>query len=246
MTREESWLLQEKWNGNKTEGFFTDCIRLESGEPLAYVIGHTPFLGCTIHLDSHPLIPRPETEFWVQEVISEINKKSLDEIYLLDLCAGSGCIGVSVLAHIPNAHVDFVEIDVSHHSTIQKNIDANTTDQKRTKIIGGNLFDTVTDQYDYILTNPPYIDPQLDRIETSVREYEPHLALYGGDAGLSIINEIIHNAQNSLKSQGKLIIEHEPEQTHAIGVLAETNGFVPTNCKDQYGVYRFTHLTRKA
>ena len=70
---EEKWLLQEKYHGEKTEAFFADCKRLALGEPLGYLIGHVPFLDCTIWLDNHPLIPRPETEHWVEQVIEVIN-----------------------------------------------------------------------------------------------------------------------------------------------------------------------------
>ena len=72
MNPEVDWLLNEKYHGEKTSAFFTDCVRLETGEPLAYVIGHIPFLDCTIYLDSRPLIPRVETEFWVEKLITTI------------------------------------------------------------------------------------------------------------------------------------------------------------------------------
>src|SRR5512138_3415194 len=98
MVREEEWLLKEKWNGEKSEGFFADCQRLRDGEPLAYVIGHTPFLNTIIYLDSKPLIPRVETEFWVEKAIMEIQDfsrgQTLGTVQVLDVCAGSGCIGV--------------------------------------------------------------------------------------------------------------------------------------------------------
>ncbi len=66
MSKDIAWLLQEKYGGEKSEAFFADCKRLALGEPLGYLIGHTPFLDCTIYLDSKPLIPRAETEFWTE------------------------------------------------------------------------------------------------------------------------------------------------------------------------------------
>ena len=146
MNQEQQWLLNEKYNGVKTPEFENDLKRLESGEPLAYVIGWQPFCGTKIYLDSHPLIPRSETEYWAKLVIDEIKTKESPKI--LDLCAGSGCIGVSIAKAIPDSIVDFVEIDKSHHTTILKNIKENGIDEKRTRIYGGDLFENVIDQYE--------------------------------------------------------------------------------------------------
>ena len=103
MTQEQHWLLKEKYHGEKTDGFFADCKRLALGEPLAYLIGWTPFLNTKIWLDSHPLIPRPETEFWVERAITSMRENAQDTLgflaepaKVLDLCAGSGCIGVAM------------------------------------------------------------------------------------------------------------------------------------------------------
>lgn len=179
MNQESQWLLNEKYNGIETPEFFADLKRLESGTPLAYVIGWQPFCGTKIYLDSHPLIPRPETEYWVNLVMSEIKKVTNPRI--LDLCAGSGCIGVAVLHTIPDATVGFGEIDESHHATIRKNIVENGIGEHRVRIFGGDLFENIIDQYDFIVTNPPYIDPKFsDRVQDSVTAYEPEKALLGG------------------------------------------------------------------
>lgn len=245
MNKDEAWLLQEKYKGKKTEDFVADCARLSNGEPLAYVIGFIPFLRTQIYLDSRPLIPRPETEFWVEKIIFDMQNNAKSNIAILDLCAGSGCIGVAVLSEIENAHVDFAEIEVSHHTTIKKNISENGIDPERTQIFGGDLFEQITDTYDYILTNPPYIDSSLHRTEKSVRTFEPALALYGGEQGTDIIFKIIEATITFLKIDGSLIIEHEPEQNDAIHMCAKTVGFSSTTYTDQYGTSRYTVLTRK-
>ena len=247
MNADESWLLKEKYHGEKTEGFFTDSDRLRNGEPLAYVIGHIPFLSTIISLDSHPLIPRPETEFWVEKAISEIHtdvRLRKSNIHVLDLCAGSGCIGVAILKAIPDAQVDFVELDATHHSTIRKNIEINHIDGSRTQIFGGDLYENITGEYDYILTNPPYIDPEVDRTEPSVKNYEPHLALYGGTHGLELISRIITEGSNYLTENGTLYIEHEPEQSTAILELGESHGFAVITEKDQYDRERYSMLAK--
>lgn len=242
MKKEANWLLQEKYHGIKNENFAKDLIKLNSGEPLAYVIGWTSFVHAKIWLDSKPLIPRHETEFWVEKTISEINQRLEVQpmvLRILDLCAGSGCVGVAVLKNIQNIKVDFAEIDETHHATIKKNILENGIDFNRTKIFGGNLFENISEKYDFILSNPPYIDPKLSgRIQESVKTHEPDIALFGGTDGMEIIEKIILDAPKYLNPGGILYIEHEPEQTKKIKLLTPN----VENFKDQYGVDRFSRI----
>jgi HemK-like putative methylase len=202
-----------------------------------------PFLHTRIHLDSHPLIPRSETEYWLEKILPRITEKDTPKV--LDLCAGSGCIGVAVLMEAKEASVDFAEIDENHHSTILKNIHAHNIDPSRIHIYGGDLFEHTTKLYDFILTNPPYIDPELDRTQQSVKGFEPHLALYGGQGGMELIARIIQEAPKHLTEEGVLVIEHEPEQTEAIAVLGTANDFHTETYPDQYSIPRYTILTRK-
>ena len=128
-------------------------------------------------------------------------------------------------------------MDETHHSTIKKNIHENNIDEKRARIIGGNLFEYITDQYDVILTNPPYINPELsDRIGAGVRGYEPDLALFGGDTGMELIREILLKSSQFLKPGGVLYMEHEPEQAEEIQQLLP--GII--SHLDQFGVIRFS------
>ncbi len=244
MSRDEEYLLRDKYDGKKTEKFFKDCTRLASGEPLAYVIGWVPFLDTKIFLDSHPLIPRPETEFWVKKAISASLAQEKIPAKILDLCAGSGCIGVSVLAHIKEAHVDFVEIDEHHHETISKNVCENGIDPSRTRIFGGDLFENIADTYDLILTNPPYIDATLGRVADEVLRHEPSRALFGGKDGTEIIERIIANAEKHLAEGGVLYIEHEPEQSTFLNAIAPQYGLMAETCTDQYDILRYTRFTR--
>lgn len=244
MNKEEEWMLKEKYNGEKTSGFFTDCERLAQGEPLAYVIGFAPFLNTKIWLDTKPLIPRPETEYWVGKAIETLPKYT--PLKILDLCAGSGAIGVALAKALPLSHVDFIEIDMRHRSTIIRNICDNGIDYSSTRILGGNLFENSNETYDIILTNPPYIDPELNRTDPNVKLHEPHLALFGGNNGVEIIERILCDAPGFLIPKGTLWIEHEPEQVLRINELAETLAY--SSCKnypDQFGLQRFSVLTRE-
>lgn len=280
-SQEEQWLLAEKYQGEKSEAFFADCKALALGTPLGYLIGHTPFLGCTIHLDAHPLIPRVETEFWAEQAITTITEsasiqpslqvadhsvqkrlcaggvgwgaqgvsESSDQqsggvTTVLDLCAGSGCIGVAIAKHVPEAQVDFAELSARLLPTIKHNCEANGIDAVRYTIYHSNLLAGIpaNKQYDFILSNPPYIDPVLDRATDSVKSHEPHLALYGGVGGLEIIEQLISTAPAHLVSGGQLWIEHEPEQAAAINDIARTYHFACTNHLDQYNVIRYSIL----
>ncbi len=254
MNQEQRWLLQEKYEGVESDAFRADCAQLAAGAPLGFLIGHVPFLGCTIHLDSHPLIPRPETEYWVEQAITSIGKTygNLDSINLrgrtpkiLDLCAGSGAIGVAIAKAILQASVTFAEIDPSHLPTIKKNMKVNVSADPITEIIQSDLFSAITplSTFDFIVTNPPYIDATANTVDANVVENEPHLALFGGKAGMEIIARIIADAPTYLNQGGQLWIEHEPAQVEAILTASAQNGFRVVTHPDQYGIPRFSVLT---
>jgi release factor glutamine methyltransferase len=115
-------------------------------------------------------------------------------------------------------------------------------------VFGGDLFEHIPKgtRYNFILSNPPYIDPEVDRAEASVKNFEPHLALYGGVGGMEIIARIIHDASDYLLPHGQLWIEHEPEQTEAIATRVKNlygeRASLGTN-QDQYGVERVSVIT---
>lgn len=247
--REMKWLLEEKYAGIKSEAFYADCKKLALGEPLAYLIGFTDFLHCKIWLDKKPLIPRPETEYWVEEAIKTIRNGATLSLGLekksariLDLCSGSGCIGVSVAKAISDAQVDFGEIDAQLIPTINKNIKENDIDIKRCVVTQTNLFSKIQHSYDYILSNPPYIDESLDRTESSVKTHEPYVALFGGNKGMEIITQLVTDATAHLAPGGQLWIEHEPEQSEAIREVAMANGFSASAHLDQFRIERYSIL----
>ncbi len=250
--QETAWLLQEKYAGIESAAFFADCARLSAGEPLAYLIGHAPFLDCTIHIDSHPLIPRVETEFWVEKAITTISQKVrglTPHLRILDLCAGSGAIGVAVAKAVPGAGVTFTEIDPAHLPSIQKNLSENIFEYPNRlgyySVVESDLFSALqtAEQYDYILTNPPYIDATANTVDAGVAAYEPHLALFGGVAGMEIITRIITESPTHLAPTGQLWIEHEPSQVVAITTLAQMHRFTCVTHPDQYNTPRFSVLS---
>src|SRR3989344_4655652 len=199
MTRDEQWLLEEKYGGTETSKYEADKRRLKKGEPLAYIIGWQPFLSLKIYLDSKPLIPRPETEWWTEQLLEKISTDSR----FLDLCAGSGAIGCAALARLPGAQVYFGEIDPTHEQTILKNIRENNLDISRARICIGDLFEPFNDmQFDVIVTNPPYV-PTTCALPPSVANYEPSLAFYAGKDGLNFIHRIAAELSQHLTKGGE-------------------------------------------
>ena len=258
--KDAQWLLEEKYAGDESApGYKEDLARLASGEPVAYVIGSQPFLGLTISLDSKPLIPRPETEWWTEQLAAEITQVSAEAekgvglglaprsalfsasaapITILDLCAGSGAIGCALLSKIPNAEVFFGELDQAHEATIVKNVAQNNLDASRAHVYIGNLFEPFKGtEFDFIAINPPYI-PSGRSLERSVADYEPALALFSEDDGLGLIRRIATELPQHLKKGGSAWIECDQVNINEAKTLFEEKGFAVTLCSDQYQVPR--------
>jgi release factor glutamine methyltransferase len=231
-------LREEKYNGNKDASMSADIERLKSGEPLAYVLNTQPFLGLTIHLDTHPLIPRPETEWWVEKLIEEKREQGTDTPYeILDIGAGSGAIGIALMKAFPNSVVTFVEKDAVHLPLIRKNILENNLNLDRAHILEGDVWSSLplSQTFDIIATNPPYI-PNNRVLEHSVTGFEPSLALYGGADGLSVIQTILEEANERLREGGSLWLECDSEHADVVLARAKDAGLLSSTLHhDQYG-----------
>ncbi len=210
--------------------------------PLAYREGTAEFLGCTIYLDSRPLIPRTETEWWVEEFLKTLPERGM--LKVLDLFSGSGCVGVAVLKHVQSATVDFGELEARHLPTIQKNIDANGVGG-RSQVIQTDVYSNSAGAYDYILANPPYLaESRIGRIDESVLMHEPKEALMAAEDGFALIRATIEGAPAHLNPGGQLWVEHEPEHAAQIATLAASLGMSATAHNDQYGVCRYSVILK--
>ncbi len=247
-TREEEWLLKEKYAGVESAEYRADAERLKKGEPVAYVIGFSPFLGARIDLSHRPLIPRPETEYWVERAISEVRGSfgSDQPVRCLDVFSGSGCIGIAVLMHVPNAHMHFIDIDPAALEQIRINLDLNGIDPARYEIYASDVFEGIPqgEPYDVIFANPPYIaHKDRDRVEDSVFEYEPHRALFAEGDGMELVEKTIRQAKSRLTPGGRLFLEHDDIQKEAIeGIIKTEPMFRHEMHKDQFGLWRWTTI----
>jgi len=262
--KEVNWLLKEKYlsqcynkvwrenNSGDTKKIKKDIERLEKGEPLDYVIGFTEFLGCKIDLSKKPLIPRQETEFWVGEVIKEVNqlenltslRSSGQNLRILDMFSGSGCIGIVALKHIKNAKVVFADKDKKCLEQIKINCKTNKINPKRYKIIYSDIFSKIVGEYDYIFANPPYIASNMqNRIQKSVLEFEPKIALFGGRDGLFYIRKFLKEAKNHLAKNGKIYMEFDSIKKKEIEKLLKkfSYHYYKFN-KDQYNKWRWAEI----
>ncbi|MDO8590203.1 MAG: peptide chain release factor N(5)-glutamine methyltransferase [bacterium] len=238
------WLLEEKYHGQMSEAAQTDIERIKQGEPVAYVIGFVDFLGCKIDLSQKTLIPRAETEFWVEQAIRSIKKDVPTGVRCLDMFAGSGCIGVAVLKNIPFSTVDFVDCDATAITQIAINCKLNGIEASRWKVIKSDGFQRVDDSYDYIFANPPYIAKnRRSDVAESVLTHEPRGALWGGTDGLLYIKTFLDQVKEYLNEGGTVYMEFDTHQKDEIEKILMTKSFNKIDfCQDQFGKWRYLVL----
>ena len=204
------------------------------------------FLNCKIDLSKKVFIPRPETEFWVEKAIGEIGNWQLQigNLHILDLFAGSGCIGIAVLKNIENSFVDFVDIDENAIEEIKINLRKNKIPKKRYRIIKSNLFENLkSEKYDIIFANPPYVAlNRINEVDKEVLEKEPKRALFAGADGMAIIEKFLKEVKKYLKKNGILYMEFDSLQKEKIKNILEKEGFQFSFYKDQFEKTRWVKI----
>jgi HemK-like putative methylase len=240
LQQEIRWLLHEKYQGKLTLAAKKDIARLKSGEHVDYIISFVEFAGAKIDLSQKPLIPRPETEYWILEAIKELQQKKRI-LQCLDMFAGSGCVGIAVLRHIPKAYMDFAEKSQRFLKQICTNLKENGIAPSRFAVVSSDVFSRVPGRYDYIFANPPYIaESRRKSVEPSVLKQEPRGALFAGKDGLQYIRKFLKEAKNHLRLEGKIYLEFDTPQKREIEKLLRKFQYKTWQFrKDQYGKWRF-------
>ncbi len=201
--------------------------RLLSGEPLAYVLGEWEFYGMKLTVNSDVLIPRDDTcavtELAIRQALFlDTNPR------ILDLCTGSGCIGLAIANRVKDAKVTLADISREAIQVAKKNITAQKL-TARVSCVQVNALETppaFLGKFDLIVSNPPYITTsEMQELPDSVANFEPHLALHGGGDGLDFYRAIIVNYKNALKPGGYLCFEFGMGQGDAVCSLLEENGY---------------------
>lgn len=201
--------------------------------PLDKIIGYTEFLGLKIPFNKCVLTPRQETEILADMIIKDIGSKKLT---LLDMCSGSGCIGLSI-AKATGVSVTLSDISKKANAIAHKNALYNGVEAT---ILHSNLFDNIPTKFDIIVSNPPYIRRKdLEKLEIEVRDFDPRLALDGGEDGLDFYREIVYNAPKYLEDNGMLYLEIGIDQSEAIVDILGKDFVDIKVIKDYSGIDRF-------
>ena len=219
----------------------------EQRVPLQYLMGECEFMGYDFYVDERVLIPRQDTECLVELAVESIRKKEIEtrqkqnlseadysgdnrksekkltKVKVLDLCTGSGCIGISVAKLCPDSEVTLADISEGALFVAKKNaqnLEADVT------LIKGNLFENIEGRFNYILSNPPYIPSEvIEGLMPEVKEHEPRLALDGEADGLSFYRKIINEAPDYLNPDGRIYFEIGAEQGEDLTRLMNERGF---------------------
>ena len=197
-----------------------------AGEPVAYLIGEWEFYGLPLDISKAVLIPRPDTEVLATRAIEAA--QGYDEPRVLDLCAGSGCIGLAVAAKAPKARVLLGELDEEAIKVCRQNIRRNDLSARvsAVRIDAREKPSRQLGEFDVIVSNPPYIPTaDIDTLDISVRGHEPRLALDGGADGLDFYRAICGKWRDALRPYGKLLFEVGVGQADAVLRLMRSNGF---------------------
>lgn len=211
--------------------------QLRNGKPLAYILQSQKFLSHTFYVDERVLIPRPETEFMVDYCYKNISSQHKR---VLDIGAGSGCIGISFLLDHPNSTCVFIEKSELARQVLKKNLESYSISNKRYLI-----FDQLEDfegysqlnnyKVDLFLSNPPYIARNDQRLEPSVLKYEPEMALFAEEEGLYFLKLWALKSLEYLNSEyGFALFEFGLGQENALQTFAKMNKMNSEIILDQY------------
>jgi release factor glutamine methyltransferase len=236
-------ILVSTISGKTQEAMLTDrdlyaseeiCQKVETGvqrllnqEPLAYVLGEWEFYGLDLYVDHNVLIPRDDTCAVAALAIKQALFLNQDP-RVLDLCCGSGCIGLAIASRVKDARVTLADISRDALAVAKKNIVRHKMSGRVSCVSADALKPAhpFLGKFDLIVSNPPYITgEEMQQLPRSVDAFEPHLALYGGDDGLDFYRSIAENFRPALKPGGYLCFEFGMGQGDDVCRILEENGY---------------------
>ncbi len=229
-----SYLVNNPSENIESEELLSALLRREKHEPLQYIIGQWDFFRQTYYVDENCLIPRSDTEVLVEKAIELLPENAR----FLDLCTGSGCIAISTLAERSDTSAVMVDKFPKTLDIARKNAALNGVDDR----VEALLFDVLIEEnmlngacFDAILSNPPYIRPEVIELLSEEVKKEPYAALYGGEDGLIFYNKIVQCYSKFLSKEGFFLFEIGYDQGDALVKIASENGFNCQIIKDYSG-----------
>ncbi len=216
-------------------------------EPLAYILGEWDFYGYTFMVNKNVLIPRSDTEPLCQLAIEDA--KTLENPKVIDICCGSGCIGLALAAEVHNARVVAVDISEDALSVARENARRLEVTNRYSTSIGNALQkpDEHLGKFDIMLCNPPYITAdEMKELDKSVSDYEPHLALFGGTDGLDFYRNIAKNWVKMMNDGGRMYFECGYKQANDVAEIFKNLGMTDIFlAEDLSGVQRIVVIKAK-
>lgn len=203
---------------------------LHNQKPLQYIIGEVPFLQLDLTIKPPILIPRPETEAWCAQLIVQLKASNQYPRMILDLCTGSGCIGLALAQAFPNSTV--YATDINPHALDLARYNAQRNGLQNIIFIESDLFQAIPAElsFDLIVSNPPYIaQSEWQQLEPSVKLWEDHNALVAQDHGLALIKKIITQAPDFLSPTAQVWIEIGYQQGTIVADFFKKRGFTEVN-----------------
>ena len=219
--------LDKKLNQNDQDKFKDLILKRSRGKPLAYLTGNKSFWKYHFKVNEKVLIPRPDTEIIIEEVLKLYKNKV--HLNFLEVGVGSGCIALSILKE--KKFFLSTGVDLSRDSIEICRYNANKLGVgNRIKLLKSDVDNLIFRKYDLIVSNPPYIKKfDLKKLDKEVRNYEPKLALDGGLEGLSVIRKVVKKSSELLKVHGRLILEIGYDQKNSVKKMLRENNFYINN-----------------
>ncbi len=206
-----------------------------SGVPLQHIIGKTGFMGFDFRVSPSALIPRPDTEILAEEALKDHH----DGSRILDLCTGTGCIIISLMALTNDCYGVGTDISEAALELASENADMILSEKReRLELKQGDLYDALEDDdlFDVIVSNPPYIrTSDIESLSTEVRDHDPRIALDGGADGLEFYRRIIKGAKEHLRKGGDLLLEIGYDQAEDVSEMMRNNGFIEVQTVKDFG-----------
>ncbi|MDT0675914.1 peptide chain release factor N(5)-glutamine methyltransferase [Autumnicola musiva] len=233
---------ERKISAAEIENFETALQKLKNHHPVQYIIGETEFFGLSFKVNEAVLIPRPETEELVQWILNNISSE--ENLKILDIGTGSGCIGISLAKNLPQAEVLAMDVSEKALETAKFNAAFN---EVKVNFMEQNILelDKLDEQFDVIVSNPPYVrELEKNGMQRNVLDYEPELALYVEDKNpLIFYKKITKLAKESLRQNGKLYFEINQYLAKETEILLKDCGYKACLKKDIFGNYRMLRGT---